>query len=86
MTWPPDMRTVLALPDNPLQQCGCGRVTNADMMVDVRPLPEVARGRAEWVCDACLETLFREKRITREDFYTALGAPAALLKHVKDGL
>ncbi|MGK2933696.1 MAG: hypothetical protein ACSLFE_00425 [Gemmatimonadaceae bacterium] len=80
MTWPPTVRAALGLTDdNPLMKCGCGRETNADMMIDVRPLPGAVRGTAEYLCDACVETVFRTKRMTRVAFNTALGAPPAVV-------
>lgn len=82
MTWPPHMRSVLGLLDNPLVACSCGRTVNADMLVDVRSLPPGIRGASEWLCDACRETLFREQKVTRAAFYAALGAPAAVLARV----
>lgn len=79
MTWPPNVRAALNIEDNPLMACACGRVTNADMLIDVRPLPAAVRGQAERLCDACCETIFRKKIMTRAAFCTALGAPPALV-------
>lgn len=79
MTWPPTLKHDRGLRDNPLVRCGCGRSVSADMMLDVRPLPSSVRGSREWACDGCMETIFRAKLSTREDFYRALGAPPELI-------
>lgn len=76
MSWlPPTRKSRLALPDNPLVTCGCGREVNADMLRHVEPLPIAVRGDRTEMCDACCDTLFREKRITREEWCLAFGAP-----------
>ncbi len=79
MTWPPNLMRTRGWQDNPLVECGCGRSVNADMMLDVRALPVAVRGAAEYLCDACVETIFRRKIMMREAFYRALGAPPTLI-------
>jgi len=52
-------------PDNPALKCRgtvswkCGRITQADMFVDVSDLDESVRGDSIFVCDACVERLRR---------------------------
>lgn len=79
MPWPPDMRTALNLPDNPLVQCSCGRLANADMMRDVRPVNALLGTTADYLCDSCMEHFHRTERLTVEAYCTALGAPSALV-------
>lgn len=73
---------------NPLVRCGCGRRTNADMLVDIRALSAATlaaiglTGHA-FICDGCSSRLFRTGTITRIAFYTALGAPAAVLQRLQ---
>lgn len=76
----------LALEPNGPALCPCGRRTNADMLTDLRQVPEATR--AAWGfggtfgCDACRERAFREGRVTRRDFYAALGAPPEVLERL----
>lgn len=79
MTWPPNLKRVLNRTDNPLVRCRCGRTANLDMMLDVSGLPADVRGPSTALCDSCVEGLFGTKKISREDFYRALGAPRALV-------
>jgi hypothetical protein len=61
-------------------QCPCClRKTTSDMLHPVAGLPgELAGGHPAW-CDGCRERAFGLGLITREVYYTALGAPAAAL-------
>ena len=60
--------------------CACGKKTTADMLTDIRSLPAAIRQAAQlpegldFACDGCLETVFREGRVTHHEFYAALGA------------
>ena len=84
MSWrAPTYRAARALPDNPLVRCGCGRTTNASMMLDVRALPATVRGGRDYICDGCRERMILTGRITREDLYRALGAPDTVLARVR---
>jgi len=71
------------LTENLLVRCGCGRVTNANMMLDVRALPPAVRGNREYICDGCRERWIREGRISREALYQAIGAPAEAIARVR---
>lgn len=87
MSWhPPTRKSRLALTDNPLVHCDCGREVNADMLRYVESLPVTVRGGRTEMCDACCDTLFREHRIAREEWCVAFGAPleAVLKAHVID--
>jgi hypothetical protein len=72
--------------DNPLVRCGCGRRTNADMLTDLRPLPDAMRSAlgfadADFICDACRErALFLEARMDPAQFLLALGAPLEVIE------
>jgi len=81
MTWPPTLKHALGRADNFSATCRCGRVTAADMFRDMRPLPAAVRAAAgaDFVCDACWDTLIRERRVTHEEFYRAHQAPATLI-------
>jgi hypothetical protein len=79
----PTYKHVQRLADNPVVKCGCGRITNADMMLDVRALPATLRGQHEFVCDACRERWIMEGRISREGLYRALGAPDTVLARMR---
>jgi hypothetical protein len=65
---------------HPAVNCVCGRITTDDMLTDIRTLPANIRSRTkipagvDFICDACLETEFREGRAAHHDFYGALGA------------
>jgi len=89
MTWTaPTLKDTLASSEgNPLARCGCGRVTNADMLVDVRLLPKDTRARlritSDFLCDGCREHHFRMAHIAPVAFYAALGAPADALLRIK---
>lgn len=72
----------LAMADaNPAARCGCGRVTAADMLVDVRPLPAAARAAIphgdDYACDGCTARMRRATSMPRAQFAQYLGAPAA---------
>jgi len=83
MSWVlPTYRAVRRLATNPLVRCGCGRRTNADMMLDVRALPTTIRGTSEFVCDGCRERWVLEGKISREALYRALGAPDTVLQKI----
>jgi hypothetical protein len=76
---------------NPLAQCQCGRRTNADMMLDLRPLPPsirkevVAVGHvADFACDACSERWFRTGVVSRVEVFTSLGAPPEVMAKIAD--
>jgi hypothetical protein len=74
--------------ENPVARCPCGRETNADMLVDVRPVPATVKAKighpdAEYLCDGCRERLFREGHVTREVFFSHLGAPPAVLERIR---
>jgi len=71
------------LTENRLVRCGCGRVTNVNMMLDVRALPPAVRGNREYICDGCRERWIREGRISREALYRAIGAPAEAIARVR---
>lgn len=69
---------------NPLVRCGCGRRTNADMLVDIRALSTdtlttLGLAGVAFICDGCRSRLFRTGKITPLSFYSQLGAPAAVL-------
>lgn len=79
MPWPPDMKTALAMPNNPLVACVCGRSANADMMRDVRPVRALLGTSADYLCDSCMEQVHRTGRLTVEAYCAAMGAPSALV-------
>lgn len=63
----------------------CGRRTNADMLVDARGLPLAARPRgAPELCDACLDRVLREERLTEEELHRAHGAPPDVLARARE--
>ena len=66
--------------DNPLVRCGCGRVTQADMLLDVRALPLALRGDMDFACDGCHSKWIRQGKITHEGLARALGAPAEVIE------
>ena len=81
--------------ENPLVRAACcGRLTNADMVLDLSAMPPGIRKQFRFgeqdvdgepvpvACDACRERAIREGRITREEFYRQLGAPQAVLDRV----
>lgn len=73
--------------DNPLMRCDCGRTVGADVLVDVTAFtpaekPRYAQG-ATYLCDACTERMIRERRVSREEFFRRLGAPAAVLEKIR---
>lgn len=76
----------LALEPNGPALCPCGRRTTADMLTDVRQVPEETRAawglRGGFACDACRQRLFRAGAVTRRDFYAALGAPEETLERL----
>lgn len=72
---PPTLKSVEQMEDNPLVVCACGRTVSADMM------RVVADGYA---CDACLETLFREKTLTREEFALSHNAPDSVIAKARE--
>lgn len=72
---------------NPRVECACGRLTSADMCVDLTSLPAAMRqalglAAVEYLCDGCITRLFREQLVSEEEFYALLGADKeALLIH-----
>jgi len=76
-------------PENPLCPCPCGRRQQADMMTDVSAVPPTTRKAwglvpdADFVCDGCLNGIHLRGFATREEILEVLGAPAALLRHVR---
>lgn len=60
--------------------CQCGKVTVHTMIFDVRNLSKATRADAkiadgvDFLCDGCLETIFREGRVAHHDFMQDLGA------------
>lgn len=79
MSWPPNLQRLSSRSDNPPTRCGCGRKVSLDMMLDVRALPPAVRGESEAICDSCRELWFMTERISRAEFYAALGAPVELV-------
>lgn len=81
-----------AQPDAPPSRCICGRMVPADMLVDVRALPDALRtghGRgskaqelADYLCDGCRSRMTRAGRVTADALVQALGAPPALVAKV----
>jgi hypothetical protein len=89
MDWKaPTYKEAYGLEDNPPVRCACGRTTNADMLVDVRAIPELVRRswgfRGDFACDACREGAFRAGRVERDAFFLALGAPVAFGVRIRD--
>lgn len=85
----PTYQTAHGLSDNPSVECGCGRTTNADMMLDVRALSgqvtSVLRAAGiggDYICDGCRARIFALGIVSRLDLYTALGAPADVLSRI----
>jgi hypothetical protein len=73
---------------NPAVTCACGRVTNADMCVDITPLPLEYRQalgleRVDYLCDGCRTRLFRDRHVSEDEFYALLGQEdlEALFRH-----
>lgn len=63
---------------NPSVECACGRVTAADMCVDVTPLPPemlhaLGLENVHYLCDGCQTRLFREHYVWEAEFYGLLG-------------
>lgn len=92
----PDAAPVAPPVGSPLVRCACGRVTNADLFLDVRGLPDAMRAQLRWhlddaaplpafVCDACREGAIRRGRVTRADLYAALGAPPDVVARFRAG-
>ena len=79
MPFPFDLQSQLARSDNPLIKCSCGRDANLDMMRDVTPVAQLIGVTVSHICDSCLEYLFRTEKLSREAFYLAHGAPAAII-------
>lgn len=79
MPFPFDLRSQLGRSDNPLVVCACGREANADMMRDVRPIAAITGWQESHRCDSCIEHLHRTDKVSREAFYRAQGAPAAII-------
>jgi hypothetical protein len=67
---PPTLKSIQQIEGNPIVECTCGRLVNADMM---RPLGD------GFGCDACHETLFRTGELTREEFALSQGAPISVV-------
>lgn len=80
-------RTNLEKGGNVRMVCDCGRMTNADMMVDVSGLTheqmEAWDIGGPFLCDGCRERLFLRGVVSRDEFYEALGAPAATLTKLR---
>lgn len=80
MTFSIDLRSQLGIAHNPMIGCACGRDVNADMMRDVRPVRHLLPGvTADYLCDSCMEHFHRNEILSREEFYRAHSAPAALV-------
>jgi len=70
----------------------CGRVTHADVIVDMRGVPGTTlrpRGRGarsaepvdiEWACDACRDALVVDAGWRHSDLIRALGAPPGIVR------
>lgn len=74
---------------NHLAYCDeCGRKTNADMLMDTRTLSAAHRLtlklRGAFACDGCRERWIRERHITRDALYLALGAPADIITRIRE--
>ncbi len=70
-------------PSNPVR-CRCRRLVRADMLADMRPVPESARARLQrpdalFLCDACRETAFRRGDLDRVEYLRAVDAPAPVI-------
>lgn len=66
-------------------QCLCGRRTTADMILDLRGLPDQQRaalGLAELACDACRERAYL-RGVDRVGVFIALGAPEEIVELVR---
>lgn len=74
-----------ALDPNALVRCHCGRQVIAEMMVYIGHLPALADAHgAPYACDGCFElALLRGEHCTKEEYLESIGAPAALLDHVR---
>lgn len=72
---PPTMQSIQKLEDNPLVQCLCGRIVNADMM---RAL------NGGFACDACHDLLFKTGAVTAEEFALSQGAPAEVVERAQE--
>jgi len=79
MPFPFDLKSQLGRTDNPLVRCACGREVNTDMMRDVRPIAAITGWSESHRCDSCVEHLHRTDKVSREAFYRAQGAPAAII-------
>lgn len=79
MPFPFDLKSQLGITGNPLMRCACGRDVNMDMMRDVRPIAATTGWSESHRCDSCVEHLHRTGKLSREAFYRAQGAPAAII-------
>ena len=77
----------LAPEHNPPVYCPCGRITSADMCVDLTVLPTKVRKalgleKVDFICDGCQTRLFRDRHIAEDEFYAMLDADVdALFEH-----
>jgi hypothetical protein len=66
-------------------RCSCGRLTTADMILDLRGLPAQQRGAlklAELACDSCRERAYLHGA-DRVGVFIALGAPEEIVDIVR---
>lgn len=82
MSWPRTWDEREDFDGHPLDQVecpGCGRVTHADVIVDLSP----ASVGGDWGCDACLDRLVANGRIKHSDLMAELGAPPKEVKEYR---